>query len=119
MHLTKSEQEIMGIFWVTDHPLTQSELVTACVDRSWKERSVFSMVNNLLKKGLLREVGFVRAGKTYARTFEAAMPKTEFLAQMLVEQLPQGQLPTLVEALLHRKDVDAGTKEQIRGVLQK
>ncbi|MGN0983457.1 MAG: BlaI/MecI/CopY family transcriptional regulator [Gemmiger sp.] len=118
MHLTKSEKEIMEIFWGTDHPLTQSELVDACVNRSWKDRSVFSMVNSLMKKGLLREVGFVRAGKTYARTFEAALSRTDYLAQLLVEQLPQSQLPALVEALLHREDVDDATKEQMRRILQ-
>ena len=73
MHLTKSEQQIMEIFWQADHAMAQTEVVSTCVDRKWKERSIFSMLNSLMEKGVLREVGFVRSGKTYARTFEPAM----------------------------------------------
>ena len=70
MHLTKSEQQIMEIFWKADHAMAQTEVVSTCVERKWKERSIFSMLNSLMEKGVLREVGFVRSGKTYARTFE-------------------------------------------------
>ena len=87
MHLTKSEQQIMEIFWQADHPMAQTEVVSTCVDRKWKERSIFSMLNSLMEKGVLKEVGFVRSGKTYARTFEPAMSHAEYLAEVIVEQL--------------------------------
>ena len=79
MHLTKSEQQIMEIFWQAVHAMAQTEVVSTCVDRKWKERSIFSMLNSLMEKGVLREVGFVRSGKTYARTFEPAMTHAEYL----------------------------------------
>ena len=93
MHLTKSEQQIMEIFWQADHPMAQTEVVSTCVDRKWKERSIFSMLNSLMEKGVLKEVGFVRSGKTYARTFEPAMSHAEYLAEVIVEQLPADQFP--------------------------
>ena len=94
MHLTKSEQQIMEIFfWQADHAMAQTEVVKTCVDRKWKERSIFSMLNSLMEKGVLREVGFVRSGKTYARTFEPAMSHAEYLASVIAEQLPAKQLP--------------------------
>ena len=37
MHLTKSEQQIMEIFWQADHAMAQTEVVKTCVDRKWKE----------------------------------------------------------------------------------
>lgn len=80
MHLTKSEQQIMEIFWQADHPMAQTEVIHTCEDRKWKERSIFSMLNSLMAKGVLREVGFVRSGKTYARTFEPAISHAEYLA---------------------------------------
>ena len=86
MHLTKSEQQIMGIFWKADHPMAQTEVVSTCVDRKWKERSIFSMLNSLMEKGVLKESGFVRSGKTYARTFEPAMSHAEYLAVLLAAQ---------------------------------
>ena len=54
----------MEIFWQADHAMAQTEVVKTCVDRKWKERSIFSMLNSLMEKGVLREVGFVRSGKT-------------------------------------------------------
>ena len=50
MHLTKSEQQIMEIFWQADHAMAQTEVVKTCVDRKWKERSIFSMLNSLMEK---------------------------------------------------------------------
>lgn len=41
MHLTKSEQQIMEIFWQADHPMAQTEVIHTCEDRKWKERSIF------------------------------------------------------------------------------
>ena len=38
MHLTKSEQQIMEIFWQADHPMAQTEVIHTCEDR--KERTL-------------------------------------------------------------------------------
>ena len=55
MHLTKSEQQIMEIFWKADHAMAQTEVVSTCVERKWKERSIFSMLNSLMGcRGRLR-----------------------------------------------------------------
>ena len=62
----------------------------------------FSMLNSLMEKGVLREVGFVRSGKTYARTFEPAMSHAEYLASVIAEQLPAKQLPELIAALMQK-----------------
>ena len=104
MHLTKSEQQIMEIFWKADHAMAQTEVVSTCVERKWKERSIFSMLNSLMEKGVLREVGFVRSGKTYARTFEPAMSHAEYLAAVVAEQLPAKQLPELLAALMQKME---------------
>ena len=53
-----------------------------------------------MEKGVLREVGFVRSGKTYARTFEPAMSHAEYTASVIAEQLPAKQLPELIAALM-------------------
>lgn len=119
MHLTKSEQQIMEIFWQADHPMAQTEVVSTCVDRKWKERSIFSMLNSLMEKGVLQEVGFVRSGKTYARTFEPAMSQAEYLAAVVAEQLPDCQLPALLTALLHRMELTPALQKELRSALRK
>ena len=103
MHLTKSEQQIMEIFWQADHPMAQTEVIHTCEDRKWKERSIFSMLNSLMAKGVLREVGFVRSGKTYARTFE---------------QLPAKQFPELLASLLQRVEITPAIQKALRAAVR-
>ncbi len=118
MHLTKSEQQIMEIFWQADHPMAQTEVVSTCVDRKWKERSIFSMLNSLMDKGVLKEVGFVRSGKTYARTFEPAMSHAEYLAEVVAEQLPAAQLPDLMSALLRKVETTPTVQKELRAAVR-
>ena len=105
----------MEIFWQADHPMAQTEVVTTCVDRKWKERSIFSMLNSLMEKGVLKEVGFVRSGKTYARTFEPAMTQAEYLAALVAEQLPVKEYPALLAALLRHAEVTPALQKELRG----
>lgn len=82
-NLTKSEKEIMNVLWRAERALTHAEIAAACVERKWRAKSIFSMLNDLLDKGLLQSVGFVRSGKTYARTFEAVVSQAEYLAGII------------------------------------
>lgn len=118
MHLTRSEQEIMELFWSVDHPITQAQVVETCENRSWKERSVFSMLNSLMKKGLIHEVSFVRSGKTYARTFEASMTQAEFLAKTVFDQLPPEDMPALFCALLHKDATNEQNLEKVKSIIE-
>lgn len=118
MHLTKSEQQIMEIFWQADHPMAQTEVVATCVDRKWKERSIFSMLNSLMEKGVLKESGFVRSGKTYARTFEPAMSQPDYLASLIAAQLPVKEYPALLQALLRNEGVTPELQKAMRAVLR-
>lgn len=108
----------MEIFWQADHPMAQTEVVSTCVDRKWKERSIFSMLNSLMEKGVLKEVGFVRSGKTYARTFEPAVSHAEYLAQVVVEQLPAESLPELLSALLKRVEITPTIQKELRAAVR-
>lgn len=118
VHLTKSEQQIMEIFWQADHPMAQTEVIKTCEDRKWKERSIFSMLNSLMAKGVLQEVGFVRSGKTYARTFEPAMSHAEYLAAVIAEQLPAKQFPELLASLLQRVEITPAIQKALRAAVR-
>ena len=118
MHLTKSEQQIMEIFWQADHPMAQTEVVSTCVDRKWKERSIFSMLNSLMEKGVLKEVVFVRSGKTYARTFEPAMSHAEYLAEVVSQQLPSSQYPELLAAMLKKVEMTPALQKELRAAVR-
>lgn len=106
MNLSKNEIEVMDVFWDTGKPLSRAELLNLSVDRSWKPNSVHILINSLLKKGALREAGFVRSGKTYGRTFEAAMTCSEYLASTISTTTgTKANLPDFLAALLNGNPV--------------
>lgn len=94
-HLTPSESAVMLILWKSKVPMTQAQIIdTAKTSETltWKERSIFSMINALLEKGMIKEDGMVRAGKTYARTFVASMTKAEYYAHMVFDSLSSKEM---------------------------
>lgn len=80
--------------------MTQAELIENCANRSWNSRSAFSMINSLMEKGLVRESGFTRCGKSYGRTFEAPITRSQYWEKIIVEQLPPSKIPDFLNALL-------------------
>lgn len=117
MYLTKNEQEIMEVFWGEASPLALSNLIAASPLRGWKDRSAFSILNNLLKKGLIREAGFIHSGKTIARTFEPTLSYANFLATQVAEKKSTPVLTTLFAALLDKEDVTPDTLRELEGIL--
>ena len=80
IRLTKSEEEIMKMFWERNGELlTSSEVVEASPNRNWKASSVHLLLNGLLNKGVIEVSGFKRTTKNYARTFQPSLSKTEYM----------------------------------------
>ena len=80
MVLTKSEMEIMDVLWQTGTALSRSDLLEHAEEKNWKDSSVHILLNGLLKKGAIRESGFVKRSKTYGRTFLPTMTREEYFA---------------------------------------
>lgn len=118
MRLTKCEQEMMEVFWASDTPLSQPELLAQAGQKSWKNSSVYILLNGLLEKGMLREVGFVRSGKAYARTFEPAMTCEDYCATEICSLRKKPDLPKLFCALLADEDISEQTISQMEALLR-
>ncbi len=72
MYLTKNEIEIMDVLWRENRALSRGEILNLSVDKTWMDSSVHILLNSMLKKGAIREAGFVKCGKTCGRVYEAA-----------------------------------------------
>ncbi len=117
MHLRQSETEIMEALWSSAEPLSSAALTEAIPDRKWKERSVFALLDGLLKKGLIYEAGFVRRGKTIARTFAPTMTYPEFIAKQVAESPYKPSLPSLMSAFLGSGDITEETLTQLEQMI--
>ena len=115
MVLTKSELEIMDVLWDSNVPLSRGELLEQSTDKNWKDSSVHILLNGLLRKGAIREVGFVKRSKTYGRTFAPALSREAYFATTIFSHRKKPDFVGLVAELLKRDDL---SQEQLAQVLE-
>lgn len=115
--LRESEGQIMDALWSSEEPLSSAALLVAIPQRKWKERSIFAILDDLLKKGLIYEAGFVRRGKTIARTFAPTMTYAEFIAQKVAQTPYRPTLPILMSAFLCADDVTKDTLVELQALI--
>jgi len=116
MELTKSEREIMECLWDAVRPLSRVDLMEK-EDKSWNSSSVHILLNGLLHKGLIREAGFVRRSKTFARTFEPALTREQYYASLIFSYSHKPEVFALFRELLNRPEVTLEHKQQLRDLL--
>ncbi len=119
MNIRNSEMEIMEALWSSQEPLSSAALIDAIPQRKWKERSIFAILDGLLKKGLIYEAGFVRRGKTIARTFAPTVTHSDFLAQQMAQSPNRPALPALMSAFLNVEDVTQETLDELEALIAK
>ena len=105
MELTKSELQIMDVFWASGEPLSRADLLERSEEKSWKDSSVHILLNGLLQKKAIREVGFVKRSKTYGRTFLPNLTREEYFALTVFSHRHKPDVVGLVDALLKRDDI--------------
>ncbi len=115
MELTRSEMEIMDVLWADGGPLSRADFLARSAEKSWKDSSVHILLNGLLQKGAIREVGFIKRSKTYGRTFLPTMTREGYFAMTIFSHRHQPQIVGLMEALLRREDI---TPEQLDAIAE-
>ena len=119
MELTKNEVEIMEVLWEAGRPLTGVEIVNKSVNKSWKSKSIHILINSLLKKGAIREAGFIRSGKAFARTFEPTENGESYYAGVLAEIASKTSVKSLFSALFSSRDITADTIKELEDMINK
>ena len=117
MELTKSEMQIMDVLWASDVALSRADLLERSENKTWKDSSVHILLNGLLQKGAIREVGFVKRSKTYGRTFAPTLTREEYFATTIFSHKHKPQIVGLVRALLRREDITGEQLEQIEALV--
>ena len=105
MELTKSEMQIMDVFWASDEPVSRSDLLERSEEKTWKDSSVHILLNGLLAKDAIYEAGFVKRSKTYGRTFAASMTREQYFARTIFSHTHKPEFVGLIRELLKRDDI--------------
>ena len=105
MDLTKHELQFMTVFWDSDTPLTASEILKRSTDKTWKDASLHTILNKLLKKGAIKEHGFLKDGKAISRTFVPALSCKEYYDKVFAGHAAK-DIPDIFSSLMNSIDVD-------------
>lgn len=117
MELTKSEREIMDVFWESEDPLSRADLLKKSINKSWKDSSIHILLNGMLKKGVIREAGVVKCSKTYGRTFLPTMTREEYYATLPFSYRQKPDIVSMMAALWKRNDISDEQRKQIRNMI--
>ena len=118
MELTKSEMQIMDVLWEASAPLSRSDLLERSEGKTWKDSSVHILLNGMLQKGIIREAGFIKRGKTYGRLFLPTMTREEYFAATVFSHRHQPKIVALIRALLDREDITDEEMAQIKAIVK-
>lgn len=110
--------EIMDVLWGENAPLSRSDLLARGEEKSWKDSSVHILLNGLLQKGAIQEVGFVKRSKTYGRTFAPTLSREEYFATTIFSHRYKPDIVGLFAALLNREDITPQQMEEIRKLVE-
>ena len=114
MYLTKNEIEIMDVLWREGRALSRGEILSLSEEKSWMDSSVHILINSMLKKGAIREAGFVKCGKTCGRVYEAALSCEEYYVSTLDSTRTRPSLVKLIAAY----DASMGIGQEERAAIQ-
>ena len=118
--LTENEVQVMEILWCSGVPLTKAAVVSLSPDeKSWKDSSIHIILNSLLKKRAIREAGFVRSGKVFARTFEPLILREEYYSDIIHNSAKGLHIPTFLSALIENVELSPSDIQEIEEIIER
>lgn len=114
--LTRSEEQMMDIFWSGSESLTSVDIVKMNIKETWSNGLVHNIIRSLLKKGLLAECGMERYSTQYARKLIPAVTREEYAAKLLISKI-QGKTSVLEMIIALAKE--GGCEEEAAKELEK
>lgn len=118
MGMTKSEEQMMDIFWSSETPLTSVDIVNMKVKDSWCNGLVHNIIRSLLKKGLLEECGMEHYGTQYARKLRPAYERETYAAKFLISKMKGKVSVSKVVAALAREDNSEEIIEELENIIR-
>lgn len=120
---TVSELSILRLLWEEKIALSGSEILERLPELNLFSTSIYTILDGMVDKGVLRVDGKVRRGKRFARTFIPTMSQEEFAAKQVVKLTPNvpkyDRLVGIFTALVMHDGIDEETLSSLEDFLQK
>ncbi|MCL2223118.1 MAG: BlaI/MecI/CopY family transcriptional regulator [Oscillospiraceae bacterium] len=118
MDLSKNELQIMTVFWDADRPLTGAEIIKASEGKEWKERSLHSILNNLIDKGAIKWQSSIRDGRALSRAYVPLISFMDYHEDIFAKFAPVELMQTVSAAIQKRQSYDAKTVDALDNIMR-
>jgi len=119
MIFTNNEIEVVKILLKAERPLTCADIIANSANKTWKDRSIYLLINTLLEKNAIEEAGFVRTGRTYGRTFAVTNIGKEAYLNEAINFIDKTDTIELMSALFDKKEIDLDTIQNLEELIKK
>ena len=117
--LTKSEEQMMDIFWDSDGPLTSVDIIKMKVRDTWGNGLVHNILRSLVQKGMLKECGLEHCYTQYARKLAPTMTREEYAAKLMISRVGgKSSISRLMVALAKEQDEDGEMISELEEIIQ-
>lgn len=119
MKFTESELQIMELFWNSEKPLSNPDILKGSpADKTWKDNSIFIMIQTLQKKDAIKEIGAIKGEKgKYLRLFEPTLTRQEYYSSQLTGNFNSKDIPLLFSTLVKDADLSLETITELENIL--
>lgn len=120
--VTNNEYNILLAIWKAGRPLSAKEIVASIEDKTFKDRSVHSLLNAMLEKGLVYVDGQRLSSRIYSRLFNTSLSFEQFQSQQITSNpiyrsSKAKVLPGIFSALMDDEDISSDTLDQLEALL--
>ncbi len=120
--VSNNEYNILLAIWNAGHALTAKEILMSMEDKSFKDRTIHSILNAMLEKELIYVDGQKLSSRIYSRCFNASVSFEEYHADCIMDneifrREKSRVLPGLLSALVDQ-DVSPETLDRLEALLE-
>jgi len=110
----------MELLWNTDQPMTSVEMIEDKRARNWKDNYLKVMIRSLQKKEMIQVCGLKQYKTQYARQFEPAISREEYIAKFAVTSGIKGSsIANVAVEMAKETDSDEEVIARLEEIIQK
>lgn len=121
--ISNNEYNILLTIWKAGHALSAQEIVENMEDKSFKDRTIHSILTAMLEKGLIFVDGQRLSSRIYCRLFNTSLSFEQFQSRQIMDSPVYRQdkaqvLPGILSALVEDEDVGPDTLDKLEALLK-
>ena len=121
--ISNNEYNVLLTIWKAGQALSAQEIVENMEDKTFKDRTIHSILNAMLEKGLIYVDGQRLSSRIYCRLFNTNLSFEQFQSQQIMDspvyRKDKAQvLPGILSALVEDADIGTDTLDQLEALLE-